>query len=42
MSETPLHGTPAPQRGEANADVLVGELGYETDDLRILSDRGVS
>ncbi len=42
MSETPLHGTPAPQRGEGNADVLVGELGYDADDLRILSDRGVS
>jgi crotonobetainyl-CoA:carnitine CoA-transferase CaiB-like acyl-CoA transferase len=41
MSATPLTESPAPLRGEANADVLVGELGYERDDLTILSDRGV-
>jgi crotonobetainyl-CoA:carnitine CoA-transferase CaiB-like acyl-CoA transferase len=41
MSETPLRTTAAPQRGSANSDVLVGELGYEQGDLTILSDRGV-
>ena len=41
MSETPLQAGPAPARGEANVDVLVGELGYEQSDLTILSDRGV-
>jgi crotonobetainyl-CoA:carnitine CoA-transferase CaiB-like acyl-CoA transferase len=41
MSETPLHEAPAPLRGEANAAVLVDELGYEKGDLTILSDRGV-
>ena len=33
MSETPLHAGAAPRRGEANVDVLVGELGYEKSDL---------
>jgi crotonobetainyl-CoA:carnitine CoA-transferase CaiB-like acyl-CoA transferase len=42
MSETPLEMAPAPERGAANADVLVGELGYEKGDLTILSDRGVT
>ncbi|MBF6600554.1 MAG: CoA transferase [Dehalococcoidia bacterium] len=42
MSETPLRMTPAPALGDANAEVLVGELGYTTEDLTILSDRGVS
>ncbi|MDP9236641.1 MAG: CoA transferase [Chloroflexota bacterium] len=41
MSETPLQAEPAPARGEANVDVLVGQLGYEKGDLTILSDRGV-
>ena len=41
MSETPLSETAAPLRGEANVDVLVGELGYEKSDLTIFSDRGV-
>ena len=41
MSETPLQTAPAPKCGEANVDVLVGELGYELGDLTILSDRGV-
>ncbi len=41
MSETPLHTSAAPKRGEANVDVLVDELGYEKGDLTILSDRGV-
>ena len=41
MSETPLHASPAPERGNANVAVLVDELGYEQGDLTILSDRGV-
>ncbi len=41
MSETPLHASPAPDRGSANVAVLVDELGYEKGDLTILSDRGV-
>ena len=41
MSETPLRAGPAPVRGEANAQVLVDELGYEKEDLTVLSDRGV-
>jgi crotonobetainyl-CoA:carnitine CoA-transferase CaiB-like acyl-CoA transferase len=41
MTETPLAMSPAPERGSANADVLVGELGYEQGDLTILSDQGV-
>ena len=41
MSETPLHASPAPERGNANVTVLVDELGYEKGDLTILSDRGV-
>lgn len=41
MSETPLLTAPAPTRGEANVDVLVKELGYETSDLTILSELGV-
>jgi crotonobetainyl-CoA:carnitine CoA-transferase CaiB-like acyl-CoA transferase len=42
MSETPLVPQgPAPARGEANEDVLVGELGYKREELPILSDRGV-
>jgi crotonobetainyl-CoA:carnitine CoA-transferase CaiB-like acyl-CoA transferase len=41
MSETPLTMAPAPERGAANVDVLVGELGYEKGDLTVLSDRGV-
>ncbi|MEX2245374.1 MAG: CoA transferase [Dehalococcoidia bacterium] len=41
MSETPLQTAPAPLRGEANEEVLVGELGYEKSDLTVLSDRGV-
>ncbi|MHB8375423.1 MAG: CaiB/BaiF CoA transferase family protein [Dehalococcoidia bacterium] len=41
MAATPLRVSPPPARGEANADVLVGELGYEPGDLTILSDRGV-
>jgi crotonobetainyl-CoA:carnitine CoA-transferase CaiB-like acyl-CoA transferase len=42
MSTTPLETRPAPARGEANADVLGGELGYEKRDLQVLSDQGVS
>lgn len=41
MSETPLRIEPAPRRGEANADVLLDELGYEKPDLTVLSDQGV-
>ncbi len=41
MAATPLRVSPPPARGEANVDVLVGELGYEPGDLTILSDRGV-
>ena len=41
MSGTPLHASPAPERGNANVAVLVDELGYELGDLTILSDRGV-
>ncbi len=41
MSETPLQPAPAPERGEANAPVLVEELGYEKGDLTVFSDRGV-
>lgn len=41
MSGTPLRIEPAPKRGEANADVLLGELGYEKPDLTVLSDQGV-
>jgi crotonobetainyl-CoA:carnitine CoA-transferase CaiB-like acyl-CoA transferase len=41
MSGTPLKESPPPERGEANEQVLVGELGYANDDLRIMSDRGV-
>jgi crotonobetainyl-CoA:carnitine CoA-transferase CaiB-like acyl-CoA transferase len=41
MSETPLQEAPAPARGEATAEVLVDQLGYEKGDLTILSDRGV-
>jgi crotonobetainyl-CoA:carnitine CoA-transferase CaiB-like acyl-CoA transferase len=41
MSETPLTLEQAPARGNANADVIVGEAGYEQGDLVILSDRGV-
>ncbi len=41
MSETPLHQEPSPLLGEANAQVLVEDLGYEKGDLTILSDRGV-
>jgi len=42
MSETPLVLAPAPERGNANVDVLVDELGYEKSELTILSDRGVT
>jgi crotonobetainyl-CoA:carnitine CoA-transferase CaiB-like acyl-CoA transferase len=41
MSETPLAARPAPRRGEANASVLLDELGYEKSDLTVLSDQGV-
>jgi crotonobetainyl-CoA:carnitine CoA-transferase CaiB-like acyl-CoA transferase len=41
MSETPLTAQPAPRRGEANASVLMDELGYEKSDLTVLSDQGV-
>ncbi|MHB8683046.1 MAG: CaiB/BaiF CoA transferase family protein [Dehalococcoidia bacterium] len=41
MAATPLRVSPPPARGEANADVLVGELGYEPGDLTILCDGGV-
>lgn len=40
MSETPLVIEPAPARGEANAELLLG-LGYEKPDLTVLSDQGV-
>ena len=42
MSETPLRASPPPTRGEANKSVLVDDLGYETEDLTVLSDRGVT
>jgi crotonobetainyl-CoA:carnitine CoA-transferase CaiB-like acyl-CoA transferase len=42
MSETPLETRAAPGRGEANADVLGGELGYAPDELQVLSGEGVS
>jgi crotonobetainyl-CoA:carnitine CoA-transferase CaiB-like acyl-CoA transferase len=42
MSETPLVTEPAPALGSSNEAVLVGELGYETGDLTIFSDRGVT
>jgi crotonobetainyl-CoA:carnitine CoA-transferase CaiB-like acyl-CoA transferase len=42
MSETPLVSSPPPERGSANAGVLVDELGYEKSDLTILSDRGIT
>jgi len=41
MSETPLVIGPAPARGEANAELLLG-LGYEKPDLTVLSDQGVT
>ncbi len=41
MSETPLQEAPAPARGEATAEVLVEQLGYDKGDLTILSDQGV-
>jgi len=41
LSETPLAEAPAPARGAANETVLGQELGYEHDDLRVLSDQGV-
>lgn len=41
MSGTPLTAAAAPARGEANADVLTGELGYTKDELTVFSDRGV-
>jgi crotonobetainyl-CoA:carnitine CoA-transferase CaiB-like acyl-CoA transferase len=41
MSETPLRQSPAPERGSANVEVLVDEIGYEKADLTILSDRGI-
>jgi crotonobetainyl-CoA:carnitine CoA-transferase CaiB-like acyl-CoA transferase len=41
MSETPLHIGPAPQLGEATAEVLMTEAGYEKGDLTIMSDQGV-
>jgi crotonobetainyl-CoA:carnitine CoA-transferase CaiB-like acyl-CoA transferase len=42
MSETPLHMGPAPALGADNAAILTGELGYETPDLTVLSDQGVT
>lgn len=41
MSATPLRAAPAPALGAANADVLIGELGYEQADLAVLSEREV-
>lgn len=41
MSETPLVASAAPPLGEANADVLAGELGYTRDEVDALRDRGV-
>jgi len=41
MSETPLELRAAPERGSANEQVLVGELGYEKADLTVFSDSGV-
>lgn len=41
MSETPMTIGPAPRLGEATADVLSSEAGYATDDLTVMSDRGV-
>lgn len=42
MSETPLRPSPPPVRGDANKTVLVDELGYELDDMTVLSDRGIT
>jgi len=41
MSATPMTIAPAPRLGEATAEVLMQDAGYEKDDLTILSDRGV-
>jgi hypothetical protein len=41
MSETPMQIAAAPALGEATADVLTAEAGYETADLTVMSDRGV-
>ena len=32
---------PAPRLGEATADVLSSDAGYATEDLTVMSDRGV-
>ncbi|MEX0749835.1 MAG: CoA transferase [Dehalococcoidia bacterium] len=41
MSETPMQFGPAPKLGEATAEVLTSDAGYEKDDLTVMSDRGV-
>ncbi len=41
MSETPMQIAAAPALGEATADVLTADAGYETADLTVMSDRGV-
>jgi hypothetical protein len=41
MSATPLDATPAPQKGESTAGVLVSDAGYTKEDLTVLSDQGV-
>jgi crotonobetainyl-CoA:carnitine CoA-transferase CaiB-like acyl-CoA transferase len=41
MSETPFEAGCAPTLGEHNAEILTGDLGYETEELGILRDRGI-
>ncbi len=40
MSETPFQAGPAPTLGQDN-EALLGEAGYNLEDLGILRDRGV-